>query len=267
MTDNTDLLQDIPLVASLNFKHLLYFWQMVKTGSVVGAAAALGVSTATVSDQVRQLENALGKTLRRRKGRGLEPTELGLAVYQYAEAIFSAGEALMCFLQGDAVGVDEAAPTTADALPDTGMSLRDKAAEALMQGSYEAAPWAAHGEDYFEELFGWLIQPEEERPSIRSVCPNNLFLQLFTHAVSEDADGRFSRWYQSSAEELKEFGAVCLDLAAELELAVFGTIGGEEPEEPAVLLPTQNTAEAVVRTPADREASPETWNTWPSIRE
>mgnify|MGYP001043149089 CR=1 FL=1 len=47
----------------LNYNHLYYFHVAAIEGSVAGAAERLGVTAATVSEQVRALERALGKKL------------------------------------------------------------------------------------------------------------------------------------------------------------------------------------------------------------
>ena len=43
----------------LNYHHLLYFWTVVREGSVTRGAQALHISQPTVSGQLRQLEKAI----------------------------------------------------------------------------------------------------------------------------------------------------------------------------------------------------------------
>ncbi|HYD49895.1 MAG TPA: transcriptional activator NhaR [Terriglobales bacterium] len=79
----------------LNYHHLLYFWTVVREGGVSKAAAQLRLAQPTVSSQLRALEEALGEKLFQRTGRRLELTEMGQAVYSYADEIFALGRELM----------------------------------------------------------------------------------------------------------------------------------------------------------------------------
>lgn len=79
----------------LNYHHLLYFWTMVREGSISKAANRLHLSQPTISGQLRQLEKSVGTKLYDRQGRELRLTETGQLVYDYAEQIFSAGQELM----------------------------------------------------------------------------------------------------------------------------------------------------------------------------
>lgn len=88
----------------LNYHHLLYFWTIVREGSVTRAAGTLRLAQPTLSAQIRQLEENLGARLFQRKGRGLEPTEAGRTVYRYADEIFALGQELREALAGRAPG-------------------------------------------------------------------------------------------------------------------------------------------------------------------
>jgi len=79
----------------LNYHHLLYFWTVVREGSVVKAAEVLRLSQPTVSSQVRALEASLGERLFTKVGRRLVPTDTGQVVFRYADEIFSLGRELM----------------------------------------------------------------------------------------------------------------------------------------------------------------------------
>jgi LysR family transcriptional activator of nhaA len=79
---------------NFSYRHLYYFWVVVKEGGVSRAADRLGVAVQTVSAQVRELERSLGHTLLAPAGRGLAPTEAGLAAMRQAEQIFQLGEQL-----------------------------------------------------------------------------------------------------------------------------------------------------------------------------
>jgi LysR family transcriptional activator of nhaA len=88
----------------LNYHHLLYFWTVVREGSVSKAAEKLRLAQPTVSAQIRQLEDALGERLFERQGRTLVPTDVGRLVFRYADEIFGIGRELMETLRGRPAG-------------------------------------------------------------------------------------------------------------------------------------------------------------------
>lgn len=75
----------------LNYHHLRYFWAVAKEGSLARAAARLHVSQPSISEQIRELETALGERLFRREGRGNKLTDAGQVVFGYADEIFALG--------------------------------------------------------------------------------------------------------------------------------------------------------------------------------
>ena len=79
----------------LNFHHLRYFWTVAKEGSLARAAAKLNVSQPSISEQIRELEVALGEKLFRREGRSNKLTDSGQVVFGYAEEIFALGRELL----------------------------------------------------------------------------------------------------------------------------------------------------------------------------
>ena len=79
----------------LNYQHLLYFWSVVRTGSITRACEELALSAPTVSAQLRTLEERLGEKLLMKSGRKLVPTEVGRLVYSYAQEIFGLGRELV----------------------------------------------------------------------------------------------------------------------------------------------------------------------------
>lgn len=84
----------------LNYHHLLYFWTVARTGSIVKASEQLHLTQPTISEQIRMLENALGEKLFQKSGRNLVLTDTGKTVYSYAEEIFSLGKELMDSVHG-----------------------------------------------------------------------------------------------------------------------------------------------------------------------
>ena len=88
----------------LNYHHLLYFWTVVREGSVSKAAERLRLSQPTVSAQIRLLEETLGQRLLQRQGRTVVPTDVGRLVFRYADEIFGVGRELMETLRGRPAG-------------------------------------------------------------------------------------------------------------------------------------------------------------------
>ncbi|MDP3064258.1 MAG: LysR family transcriptional regulator [Chloroflexota bacterium] len=76
-------------MADINFHQLLLFYTVARVKSFSRAAQELGVSQPAVSIQVQELERSLGTVLLNRKPRGVEATEAGRTVYEYAQRIFS----------------------------------------------------------------------------------------------------------------------------------------------------------------------------------
>lgn len=79
----------------LNYHHLRYFWTVAKEGSLARAAARLHVSQPAISEQIRELETALGEKLFRRDGRNNVLTDAGQVVLGYAEEIFALGREML----------------------------------------------------------------------------------------------------------------------------------------------------------------------------
>src|ERR1043165_7961024 len=82
-------------VRRLNYQHLLYFWSVVRAGSLTKACDELHLSAPTVSMQLRTFEERLGQKLLAKSGRKLVPTEVGRMVFSYADDIFSLGGDLL----------------------------------------------------------------------------------------------------------------------------------------------------------------------------
>jgi len=82
-------------MATLNYKHLRYFWMVARAGSIAKAATQLHLTPQSISGQLTEFADTLGVELFRRVGRRLELTETGQRILRHAEDIFSAGDALM----------------------------------------------------------------------------------------------------------------------------------------------------------------------------
>jgi LysR family transcriptional regulator, transcriptional activator of nhaA len=79
----------------LNYHHLRYFYVAAREGSLARAAEKLRVSQPSISEQIRELEGALGEKLFRREGRNNVLTDAGQIVFRYAEEIFALGRELL----------------------------------------------------------------------------------------------------------------------------------------------------------------------------
>ena len=90
------------LPARINLKHLYYFHEVAREGSLTGAARRLHLAPQTLSSQVRELERSLGRTLLERAGRRLVLTPDGEVARDYAESIFALGTELRSVMAGRA---------------------------------------------------------------------------------------------------------------------------------------------------------------------
>ena len=79
----------------LNYHHLRYFYMAAKEGSLRKAAEKLHVSQPSISEQIKELEEALGEPLFRRSGRSNVLTDAGQIAFRYAEEIFGLGAELL----------------------------------------------------------------------------------------------------------------------------------------------------------------------------
>ncbi|NUN06317.1 MAG: LysR family transcriptional regulator [Bdellovibrio sp.] len=93
----------------LNYHHLNYFYTIAKEGSIAKAAEKLNLGQPTLSIQLKQLEDSLGKSLFERRKQRLHLTEAGKVAFQYADQVFQLGlemvEALQDRLANDRVHV------------------------------------------------------------------------------------------------------------------------------------------------------------------
>lgn len=89
---------------ALNFRHLRYFTEVARRGSIVRAARALHVAPQTVSSQVQDLEESVGQPLFERAGRRLLLTPAGHTALEYADSIFALGDELRRVLSGGTRG-------------------------------------------------------------------------------------------------------------------------------------------------------------------
>lgn len=77
---------------NINFRHLYYFWVVAKEGGITQASKRLNLAIQTISTQLAQLEESVGKALFTQQGRRLVLTEAGRVAHAYADQIFLLGE-------------------------------------------------------------------------------------------------------------------------------------------------------------------------------
>ena len=86
--------RSVPAWPAFTLDQLRSFAAVAAREHVSGAARAVGLSQATVSQQVRLLEDALGVRLVERSGRGIRVTEAGRAVERLAAAVLDGALAI-----------------------------------------------------------------------------------------------------------------------------------------------------------------------------
>lgn len=102
----------------INLKHLRYFAEVARRGSVSSAARSLFVTPQTVSGQVQELERSVGQPLFDRVGKRLVLTAAGQTALDYATSIFALGDELGAILRAEApagritlrVGITDSVP-------------------------------------------------------------------------------------------------------------------------------------------------------------
>lgn len=165
----------------LNYRHLYYYWMVVKAGSLARAAEQIGLTPQTISAQLTQLEQAIGTTLFDLQGRKLIPTEAGRTALRYADEIFLLGEQLLDSLKNTdnqpllrlTVGITDVLPKlVAHQLLEPVLHLPDRVRLVCHEGKFEAllADLAIHKLDVILT----------DRP----VSPG-MGLRLFSHLLGE----------------------------------------------------------------------------------
>ncbi|NYZ17659.1 LysR family transcriptional regulator [Azospirillum sp. RWY-5-1] len=68
----------------MEIRQLRYFVQIIESGSLSRASQRLHIAQPALSQQLKQLEEEIGKPLLNRSSKGVTPTESGLALYHHA---------------------------------------------------------------------------------------------------------------------------------------------------------------------------------------
>lgn len=79
----------------LNYHHLYYFRAIANEGGIARAAEKLRIGQPTLSSQLKQLEDMVGRPLFERRNRKLVLTDAGKAALNYANEIFRLGDEML----------------------------------------------------------------------------------------------------------------------------------------------------------------------------
>jgi LysR family transcriptional regulator, transcriptional activator of nhaA len=187
----------------LNYHHLLYFWTVVRAGSIQKASEELRVSPPAISAQLKRLEEQLGERLFLRAGRRLQLTEMGRTVSSYAEDIFTLGRELVDVVKNRPIGrplrldvgvVDVMPKVVVQTLLEPALHLR----EAVRIVCREASP---------DQLLGRLATHELDVVLSDSPVDPTLKIRAYSHLLGEcgvifvagrQASTRYRRQFPSS---------------------------------------------------------------------
>jgi len=167
----------------LNYHHLRYFYVAAKEGSLKKAAETLHVSQPSISEQIKELEEALGEALFRRSGRSNVLTDAGQIVFRYAEEIFSLGaELLRAVKQRPGLRSLRFYVGVADALPKLVVNDILKPALAMQQAVHIICR-----EGKLEDLLAQLAAHRLDIVLTDEPAPSSLKFKAFTHLLGESA--------------------------------------------------------------------------------
>ncbi|ARF83312.1 LysR family transcriptional regulator [Kitasatospora aureofaciens] len=153
----------------LNLERLRVLHAVSTTGSVVGAAQLLHVTTSAISQQIARLEQEIGTNLTERQGRGIRLTEAGTLLAGQAADLLAQVERVMATMaqhRGAVTGslTIAAFPTAARALlPLTLRALRSRYRDLMVsareQEPYEAIPAVQRGLLDLAVVEDWTDEP------------------------------------------------------------------------------------------------------------
>lgn len=140
----------------LNYHHLYYFRAIANEGGIAKAAEKLRLGQPTLSAQLRQLEDMVGKPLFERRNRTLILTEAGKAALDYANEIFRLGDEMLEVLKDRAPDNQTHLQIGAlDSVPKT--ILMSLVLEAYKIGPCTVSILEGKGDELFRELYAHRI--------------------------------------------------------------------------------------------------------------
>ncbi len=165
----------------LNYKHLHYFWMVARCGGVARAGERLHVTPQSISTQMRQLEAVIGSPLWQRAGRKLELTETGHLVLEYADRLFTVGEALKEALRGR-----PSSARTSFRVGVTGSVVKVVAYRLIAPAlQLQPAPRLQCREGRFGELLSLLAVHELDLVISDRAMPSSMNVKGFNHLLAE----------------------------------------------------------------------------------
>lgn len=167
----------------INLKHLRYFAEVARRGSVTAAARILFVTPQTISGQIQELEQSIGQPLFDRVGKRLVLTAAGNTALDYANTIFALGDELGAVLRSETrarrltlrVGITDSVPKllTVTALAPLIERHRDELELTCQEGAYP-------------ELLGRVAAGELDMVLGDTTAPASLARALHIVMLSED---------------------------------------------------------------------------------
>lgn len=141
----------------LNYHHLHYFRVIATEGGIARAAEKLRLGQPTLSTQLKQLEEMIGKPLFERRNRKMVLTEAGKSALDYANEIFRLGDEMIEVLQDRTI--DDQTHLQIGALD----SVPKSVIMSLVVEAYKISPSCTvsilegKGDELFRELYSYKI--------------------------------------------------------------------------------------------------------------
>ena len=88
----------------INWNHLYCFFEVAKRQSLKDASKALELASSTISEQLKKLEQNIGRNLFVRSSKGLSLTKEGEVIYEHVREIFEAGSKLLDKISTNEIG-------------------------------------------------------------------------------------------------------------------------------------------------------------------
>ncbi|MGW2374926.1 LysR family transcriptional regulator [Kitasatospora sp. NPDC001683] len=193
----------------LNLERLRVLHAVATTGSVVGAARLLHVTTSAISQQMARLEQETGTHLSERQGRGIRLTEAGVLLADQAAGLLAQAERVMATMEQHRTVVSgsltiAAFPTAARGLlPPTLRALRSRypglTVSAREQEPYEAIPAVRRGLVDLAVVEEWIDDPLVLPPGLEQRA-----LVDDTYDIALPGDHRLADRPRLSLDELRD---------------------------------------------------------------
>lgn len=192
----------------INLKHLRYFWAVAHTGSVAAASNQLHLTPQTVSAQIKLLESALGTTLFKPAGRGLELTQAGRVALSYADQIFAISHEMLGSLGASPVSKQFVATVRVGVSDTLSKTLAYRILAPVMQMEQPVRLICREGS--IDWLLGELALQRLDMVLADRPIPPGLALRAHSHKLGESATAFFAT---ASLLRAKQKFPLCLNEA------------------------------------------------------